>query len=88
MIIKVKKKHINQGYRYSAGHCPIALAIKEVIGVRKRVLVPGNSVLLAHGREYELPFKVRRAIDYFDLHGEMKPFQFRLDLSSSIAQRR
>jgi len=31
MIIKVTKKHINEGARHVSSHCPIALAIKEKI---------------------------------------------------------
>lgn len=78
MKIQVTANNIRQG-AHSSAYCPIALAIKEVVGRDKRVLVGRGSVSVA-GSDYRLPEAARTFIDHYD--GGMvgvSPFEFELD---------
>ena len=85
MRVEVLERHIETGTPCVEEHCPIALAILEVL--RSEVFLMGVYVsaedvfvIYADGSEkvFQLPLAVSEIVDHYDNTGEMYPFGFEL----------
>ena len=74
--IFVQPLHIEVGISRDAGHCPIAVALREQIGM-ERVLV-SNIILIDGSFEYEISAIATDWIVSFDTGRGMSPFSFRI----------
>ena len=72
-LIKVRRKHINEG-RPSAESCPVALAIEDS-GFRSPD-VGGAGLIFVDGKKYKEPRSVTRFVAKFDGGKKVKPFNF------------
>lgn len=85
VTIEVTREHIRDGSTMMCAFCPVALAIKDKIGLCCRVQ-PGY-VVLGKGRpigpciKINIPRTVTRFINNFDSDLPVKPFKFRLPLT-------
>lgn len=79
MTVDVEQEHIDKGYRYSFGFCPIAMAMRE--HGFTNVSVGANAHWDYLGRPYkgEVPWKAREFITRFDLGHKVAPFSFVID---------
>ena len=88
MKIKVCQTHIDKGTRYDIKSCPIALAIKAHLTIKKlkknlRVRVLDDSITIDNtGPRYLLSSRAKRFITRFDEGFKVKPFSFEIDLHS------
>jgi hypothetical protein len=83
MKVKVTKQHIAEGVPGQSYFCPIALAVKSKLGLKKWVYVSGHSINIApqNGqaeKEFKLTKKMIKFIDSFDIGKPVKPFEFTL----------
>ena len=77
--VNVTQNHIQRGRRSNSNYCPIALALKETLGL-KTVSV-SDGVLFGGGYErlrVQLPLHARKFIRAFDDKKAVKPFSFTL----------
>jgi hypothetical protein len=81
MLIKVERKHIDQGESRSARTCMVALAIHDATGVE--VAVTKSQVRCGIERKYPLPDHVQDAIDRFDDGQDVEPFEFEMELEAT-----
>jgi len=88
MLIKVTAKHLAEGKRKNCEHCPIALAIKDVIipGVEVTVVFAGvyfdmNTSWFFEPRPLGL---VRERIQAFDRGGYVEPFDFEISIPEEL----
>lgn len=77
MIISVEQKHIKHGVNASCRECPIALAVKEQMGIES-TLVRSDEIVTSFMVQ-KLPRSAQRFIAAFDKHKPVKPFRFRLE---------
>lgn len=75
----VTQNHIKRGRRNNSNYCPIALALKETLGLKTVSVSDG----VRFGGGYEglrvrLPLKARKFIEAFDDKKLVKPFSFTL----------
>lgn len=73
-LIKVRRKHINEGRPSAAESCPVALAIEDS-GFRFPD-VGGAGLIFVDGKKYKEPRSVTRFIAKFDEGRKVKPFNF------------
>jgi hypothetical protein len=76
MIVTITKKDLMNGKQGNATQCMTARAIRRATGIRK-VTVSSTHANVA-GTTFDLPKKVRKAIDLFDNGKVVKPFTFRM----------
>lgn len=77
MKIEVKAKHIRRGLRGDPKHCPIALAVDELLGITN-VYVENQEIYLGKTRIY-LPLVAQNFIEIFDEKKSLaKPFEFEI----------
>jgi len=78
-LIKVKRKHINKGFTLNTNSCPIALAVRETLDI-KRINVR-CTCLYFHSKWISLSCSAVRFIEKFDSRGRsaVKPFNFYLN---------
>ncbi len=86
MLIKVTNQDIESGIMFSASWCPIARAIRRARMSDRHVSIQlvRKTILLSDefGRTYRIKFpsKALKAAKHFDATGEMKPFEFLLNM--------
>lgn len=78
MKIKVNRRHILEGTRRSWDSCPIALAVREQLGVAD--LKVGNGLIRCGKTKFTMPDRVDRFVGKFDDGEKVKPFVFELKL--------
>lgn len=78
MKIDVTDLDILKGLCYHRTLCPVALAVKRVVGT-KNVAV-GHAFIKINDKPVDLPSNVRVFIAKFDQQEEVDPFSFNLDL--------
>jgi hypothetical protein len=80
MIIKVEQKHIDAGERGSKCNCPIAISLKETLGIWS-VWVSNKTVKIGDKRK-RLPKEAREFISNYDFYdgSPVSPFEFELPL--------
>jgi hypothetical protein len=81
MLISVTQNHIDKarvlcGGFVSSNNCPVALAIREVLGTDE-VFVGGPDVIIEH-QTYNLPLSVATFTLSFDCKRPVFPFKFRV----------
>lgn len=77
--IKVTQEHIVYGTRGDAHQCPVARAFHDA-GYHD-VVVFGDEAAMNNDQTWiKLPINVQEAVDHFDYHGEMQPFEFSVEL--------
>ena len=82
-IVSVTKEHIAQGKRENAGSCPIALAVKSLLPVKKtrQVRVYTDQLKLTRViRKSALPLEAKNFILKFDSGKDVEPFSFLVDI--------
>ena len=91
MKIQVTEKHIKNGEPRSCEFCPIALAIKEVLG--ENVFVNNNFEVNWRSLDaiidgdlfcHTLPKEASQFIDMFDDNSKVRPLEFELDLEQYL----
>ena len=83
MKIVVTQNDIEQGVRYKACACPVALAIKRRTS-RECEVAGRYMVFLSNlNTEHDLPTPVHKFVVAFDMGKPVKPFSFELDLGQS-----
>ena len=86
-LIKVQKRHINGGERNNPWTCPIACAVKELVGAEYASMVSVSSQAIQFGagvNGIELPQNAQAFIENFDEQQPVKPFRFTLDVPAAI----
>lgn len=81
MNIKVTQNHIDRGKPADSKCCPIALAVKETIGLPIEV---GAYDFTICGEVFELPSLAYRFVRGFDRAWEVEPFEFNLEVPEHI----
>jgi hypothetical protein len=78
--VEVTKNHIQRGRKGNVNYCPIALALKEQLGLRQ-VRVGGIHITFGPqfgGLSVRLPRQAAKFITAFDEKEPVKPFSFTL----------
>lgn len=79
MKIQVKQDHIRGGIQLDCKHCPIAIAVGEIVKTKVFVKVRKTSITVGN-RTQNLPESAKDFITNFDLFREVKPFEFEIDI--------
>lgn len=77
--IKVTNNEIKNGKWAHPCLCPIALAIKNTLGIDNANVTHSEIVFYRYGtKSYKTPIKVKRFIHMFDMGKKVKPMSFNL----------
>lgn len=71
--VNVTEEHIRKGVRANNCKCPVALAVKSVLG--GPVKVYANEIEYLYGAK-PLPRRIRRLVEDFDCGFDVLPFSF------------
>jgi len=76
--VSVRQEHIDRGKRCSATGCPVALAIRDVVGTQNVAVVPNFAYVgtIFTGQRFDLPEEVSEFIFEFDTGELVSPFEF------------
>jgi len=87
MKITVTQEHINKGKRQSRCFCPIALAIKDVLGQNCDPRVGDMCIFIGKDPKqyYVTPWQAKAFISIFDSGGIPNPIEFELEPFVRIA---
>lgn len=77
MIIRVTKRHIKLGKRFSTQNCPIALVLREQFAGYIHV---GITHAMIGRKTCNFSARTMKFIRDFDFHRPVKPFNFRIKL--------
>ena len=86
MRVEVSEADINDGERYSTASCPVALAVKRVMGADYDVGVYASGVSFyprranAWARGANIPHEARGFIERFDAGEDVSPFVFNMEV--------
>lgn len=81
MKIRVTQHHINCGVRNSTGQCPIALALRDLVGTRDVSVGPSmlgymdKTSISGHFKWYMMPDEGAEFIALFDRGEPVEPFE-------------
>jgi hypothetical protein len=90
--IKVLDYHIKEGKKGSSRSCPIALAVKEIVGPEVTVMVGGDCItilkdLTIHSRVM-IPIEASCFIGKFDFNEPVIPFSFDIPATFDPVQKK
>jgi len=79
--VHVYQEHIDRGYPHSATNCPVALAIRDVVGTQDVSVIPDVAYVgtIFKGQRFDLPEEVSEFIFEFDADGDVAPFEFEME---------
>lgn len=81
MIIKVTEQDIKNGRKESEFTCPVALAVKRELGLKRlsrKIQVWGTSITVSDVGTIYVPDKVGTFVENFDDGARVQPFKFRM----------
>ena len=78
--VRVTQDHIDQGQKRICSFCPVALAIRDILGKRRMrvVKVGGMTVTVGDNDAWSFSPAIQRFIARFDNGETVKPFKFYL----------
>ena len=78
--VKVTQKHIDDGIAESDTHCPIALAVGELLGISQdHIEVDSDQITIDDISGYDLPDLAREFVRAFDAGDPVEPIEFETD---------
>lgn len=77
MKIKIEQKHIDKGRRYNAKLCPIALAMKDVLGDG---CMASRDTLYRYNERFNTPQCVVEFMRNYDAGWKVEPMEFELNI--------
>jgi len=89
ITVNVTQEHISKGWKGDCYDCPIALALRPLIGEAYKFQVQAGYVLIEDDPE-PVPFRIAipkictSFIAAFDMGETVKPFQFQIDLPQRV----
>lgn len=78
-FIEVTADDISEGVIFENNWCPIALAIKRIVGDRLVKVKFGNIYLSNHDYAWNTTFPVKQFIKKFDNGDQVSPFSFEME---------